>query len=861
MLSKINGILLFFSLFLLSCSPIPDSTSGPYASRPEVRAPDAVNTAFQVQSAKVVNQEGLIHAVDRARISIKSTALEKEFLLSSNILQQSPVPMFSNQKSRVVAFKKVEDRLFMLEANDGHIVREDIPASIILAEFKILQEENDLITFDFNQGMSRLFTFSGWHATDFSAPNFTEHFQAATVTSSFIEEASLNEKDNRLFIRQVAQLGMENQVIPVETRYYLEPYRPNENFQPSRSTNFRRMGYFETAPRYNEYGTKDVWATKFDHTKKIDFAISANTPEEYKQAVRDGILYWNKAFGKEVVRAVDAPEGVTAPHPDYNVIQWVNWDTAGFAYADAQADPRTGEIKNAQVMFTSVFALSGKQRARRLLNLLKEEAGTQQRIALKGFEQKAFCFRKPSERMAAALAKVVELEDEEKIREISADYIREVVAHEVGHTLGLRHNFAGSLGMTYGADERDSLVEKYFKDFEVEETLLPSSSTMEYNAFEESAMMGNLMRSPNTTAFPYDKVAIEHLYYGKEFTKAEVPLFCTDSHVEKYIDCQRFDLFSTRSEEAKYSQKNLQKTLARRTLEAFVHAKDPQKGYRKLALTEVFLSPKAEAMQLLAKAGTVMELLSKETKLLSVHRSYDVVDELNQAVVRQANFGAAEADILSTGGLRALIQPLPENFGESEFQKFKTLLLKEENRKGKGPGGNGYEFNQEDLDIILARAALFYEQLDKAARRLYLEQLNQATNLANTELSEDFADLLEEQARHYLLSTSGEDLVSSITDKENKILPISVPTFTYNPKIRKMAANLLRKGRSRNPDWGFMQNHRLKQEMQELLDSGLAGKKFEDLEPEKLPQDLRQWYFENQQIFNALKTRVKIEPI
>ena len=306
------------------------SATNAYASQAEVKAPDNIHAAFAVQliPAPTAALDQPIKAVDKARVSILSSALEKEFLLSSNVLSESPVPMFANMKSRIVAFKKVDNRLFLLEATDGHIVREDIPASLVLAEFPILEEKNGLITFDFNEGMSRLFVLGGWQGSDFSSPGFKENFSATPVRISYIDSASLNE--NRLFIRQIAQLQpTPTQLVPVEVRYYLQPYRPNPNFKPTRGTNFERMGFFEIAPRWNKFGTQDIYATKFDFTKPIVYAISANTPKEYRPAVRDGILYWNKAFGKEVVKVIDAPKGATAPNPDYNIIQWVNWDTAG----------------------------------------------------------------------------------------------------------------------------------------------------------------------------------------------------------------------------------------------------------------------------------------------------------------------------------------------------------------------------------------------------------------------------------------------------------------------------------------------------------------------------------------------------
>ena len=103
------------------------------------------------------------------------------------------------------------------------------------------------------------------------------------------------------------------------------------------------------------------------------YAISANTPDEYKEAIRSGVLYWNKAFGREVVSVIEAPAGVSAPSFYYNLIQWVDWKDAGYAYADAQMDPRTGEIIHAQIFLTSAFAFSGLSGARKLLKRLVGE--------------------------------------------------------------------------------------------------------------------------------------------------------------------------------------------------------------------------------------------------------------------------------------------------------------------------------------------------------------------------------------------------------------------------------------------------------------------------------------------------------
>ena len=67
---------------------------------------------------------------------------------------------------------------------------------------------------------------------------------------------------------------------------------------------------------------------------------------------------------------------MTAPNAKYNIIQWVPWDNAGFAYADALLDPISGESEHGQAYITSTsFALFyGRADARLLLRTLEEMA-------------------------------------------------------------------------------------------------------------------------------------------------------------------------------------------------------------------------------------------------------------------------------------------------------------------------------------------------------------------------------------------------------------------------------------------------------------------------------------------------------
>lgn len=227
-----------------------------------------------------------------------------------------------------------------------------------------------------------------------------------------------------------------------------------------------------------------------------------------KMRYEKGILYWNQVAGDEIIRAVDAPEGLTAPNPDYNIVQWVPYETAGYAYADMQADPRTGEILHAQVFMTSAFTFSGQTAARNLIRRLRSTEGKGTKPAspfqLHGFEQEDICDFDPSANLAEALDALVKANiDDAKILKASQDYVRMVVAHEIGHTIGLRHNFAGNLVANYSMADRMPILAQYLKDGAAPKNVIPSSSVMDYLPAIEDFIMGDQML--RGAAYSYDQ--------------------------------------------------------------------------------------------------------------------------------------------------------------------------------------------------------------------------------------------------------------------------------------------------------------------------------------------------------------------
>lgn len=147
--------------------------------------------------------------------------------------------------------------------------------------------------------------------------------------------------------------------------------------------------------------------------KPIVFYIDRGAPEPVRTALVQGVSWWNEAFeaaGFENAFKVDVlPQGVDPLDVRYNVVNWVDRATRGWSYGQPIADPRTGEIIKGSVLL-------GSLRARQDLIIFQALVGA--RLTGTG---------DPDDPITAALAR-----------------IRQLGAHEVGHALGLAHNFAAS---------------------------------------------------------------------------------------------------------------------------------------------------------------------------------------------------------------------------------------------------------------------------------------------------------------------------------------------------------------------------------------------------------------------------------
>ena len=159
---------------------------------------------------------------------------------------------------------------------------------------------------------------------------------------------------------------------------------------------------------------KDPAAAVSDPVEPIVYYLDRAAPEPIRSALLEGARWWNQAFEaagyRNAFRVELMPEGMDPMDVRYNVIQWIHRYTRGWSYGASITDPRTGEIIKGQVTLGS---LRGRQDYLIMEGLLAPyEEG------------------KP---VSPEMERVV------------LARLRQLAAHEVGHTLGLAHNFAASV--------------------------------------------------------------------------------------------------------------------------------------------------------------------------------------------------------------------------------------------------------------------------------------------------------------------------------------------------------------------------------------------------------------------------------
>lgn len=290
--------------------------------------------------------------------------------------------------------------------------------------------------------------------------------------------------------------------LPLGIHYSLSEL-PDNNYHARAADD--RVGYFLTALKDFSRDSADSFFVRYINRWKLEkqdpgaplsppkepivFYIDRTIPEEYRGYVRGGLLMWNKAFEKagfkDAIVAKDAPDDPDFDPEDvrYNTIRWITSTEPSFgAIGPSRVDPRNGHILDADILIEASMVQNVRRGYRNYVNTLSSTtamgsalpgaspfswtagaagpsspppAGSDRPDSRMGPDPMALCsFADGAELGAAVDAALFQATGEMEPggvvpEEYIGQFLHWVVAHEVGHTLGLRHNFRASAATPY----------------------------------------------------------------------------------------------------------------------------------------------------------------------------------------------------------------------------------------------------------------------------------------------------------------------------------------------------------------------------------------------------------------------------
>jgi len=460
--------------------------------------PDQKFNSLIEDSEKIEGFFSFYKTDDKLYLAVKEDQLDDEFLLNFQIGRGIGAAglyggtMLSIFESELVALRKRENRLFLVNIPHRYTAEEGTPqARAVELTYGESVLETASIEATHSDGTMLIDTYS-WFVGDLS--NISDRVQRAVAqrpgqpgraqfdrSRSYVEFVESFPKNSNI----QASLTFRNQetsaprtvadsrFIPVSVFYTLAQL-PEEPMKPRMADD--RLGYFMTVHKdftdtNEEFFQRYInrWRLECDGPpgddglcdpkKPIIYYLENTIPERFRQPMMEGVEAWSDAFEaagfRNAVQAKMLPDSVSAGDIRYATLRWNVSDQPGYgAIGPSTVDPRTGEILDADQLYEANMFLNYRNtfenfvEPQNAINEIFNVSDEEMELMKLGIKTESFFTEMGTQAnlvRASLLAGGMLNPGDPMPDEFIDQATRWVTMHEVGHTLGLRHNFRSSV--------------------------------------------------------------------------------------------------------------------------------------------------------------------------------------------------------------------------------------------------------------------------------------------------------------------------------------------------------------------------------------------------------------------------------
>lgn len=306
-----------------------------------------------------ITESFTVPAGNKNALVVKKESLGKAFLLIASSKELSRTPQWKDHVVRVVSLEKHGDRLGLYELSTAQVY-DSISASRLLQSFPIISENEQEIAINFGTGFTSI-DFSE-NLEGFDRDPFKDGLaqKNSSLNVEVIQSLVRNKlfENNRLKIVQDSRVrtkaiyssavasnkanreASHQPVLDIEfslqTHYELIPYKKNEAFRSQKIDEKMRVGLFTfdvVLPGKQEVQKTILRWDVSPEREPIRFIISKDTPSKYLPEIEKGLQYWNRVFGRQVLKVEKSEDRDLLPTDRAVLVRWVDWKDAGMAYA------------------------------------------------------------------------------------------------------------------------------------------------------------------------------------------------------------------------------------------------------------------------------------------------------------------------------------------------------------------------------------------------------------------------------------------------------------------------------------------------------------------------------------------------